>query len=169
MAGYVAPGLPNEGGATSEVVGPHGLWLVPVVMVLGGLLVGIITERLAPEAEGHGTDAVIKAFHRNDGRIRARVPFVKLVASAITIGSGGVAGREGPMALITGGLGSWYATLTNRDGRERRLLLLSSACRRGSRRFSALRSAQRWCRGKSCTPTWSSSPALGSLRRSARS
>jgi CIC family chloride channel protein len=124
MAGYIAPGLPNEGGATREIVGPHGVWLVPVVMVLGGLIVGVLTERLAPEAEGHGTDAVIKAFHRNDGRIRARVPFVKLIASAITIGSGGVAGREGPMALITGGLGSWYASLTHRDGRERRLLLL---------------------------------------------
>jgi CIC family chloride channel protein len=124
IAGYVAPGLPNEGGASSEVIGPHGFWLVPLVMVLGGLIVGVLTERLAPEAEGHGTDAVIKAFHRNDGRIRARVPFVKLMASAITIGSGGVAGREGPMALITGGLGSWYASFTNRDGRERRLLLL---------------------------------------------
>jgi CIC family chloride channel protein len=124
MAGYVAPGLPNEGGASNEIIGPHGVWLVPLVMVLGGLIVGVITERFAPEAEGHGTDAVIKAFHRNDGRIRARVPFVKLVASAITIGSGGVAGREGPMALITGGLGSWYASFTNRDGRERRLLLL---------------------------------------------
>jgi CIC family chloride channel protein len=124
MAGYVAPGLPNEGGASNEIIGPHGFWLVPLVMMLGGLIVGVITERLAPEAEGHGTDAVIKAFHRNDGQIRARVPFVKLIASAITIGSGGVAGREGPMALITGGLGSWYASFTNRDGRERRLLLL---------------------------------------------
>ncbi len=124
IAGYVAPGLPNEGGATHEVIGPHGFWLIPVVTTLGGLLVGLLTERYAPEAEGHGTDAVIKAFHRNDGRIRARVPFVKLVASAITIGSGGSAGREGPMALITGGLGSWYATFTGRDGRDRRLLLL---------------------------------------------
>jgi len=123
-AGYVAPGLPNEGGATHEIVGPHGFWLIPLVITVGGLLVGIIVERYAPEAEGHGTDAAIKAFHRNDGRIRARVPFVKLVASAITIGSGGVAGREGPMALITGGLGSWYATFTGRDGRDRRLLLL---------------------------------------------
>lgn len=124
VAGYVAPGLPNEGGATEEIVGPHGFWLVPVVMVVGGLLVGVLVERLAPEAEGHGTDAVIKAFHRNDGRVRARVPFVKLIASALTIGSGGSAGREGPMALITGGIGSWYATFTGRDGWERRLLLL---------------------------------------------
>ncbi len=123
IAGYVAPGLPNEGGAPHEVIGPHGIWLVPVVMVIGGLIVGILVDRLAPEAEGHGTDAVIKAFHRNDGMMRARVPFVKLVASAITIGSGGAAGREGPMALITGGIGSWYASFTRRD-RDRRLLLL---------------------------------------------
>ncbi|HEY2848982.1 MAG TPA: chloride channel protein [Gemmatimonadaceae bacterium] len=123
IAGYVAPGLPNEGGALHEIIGRRGFWLVPVVMTIGGLLVGILTTRFAPEAEGHGTDTVIKAFHRDDGRIRARVPFVKLVASAITIGSGGAAGREGPMALITGGLGSWYATITRR-ARDRRLLLL---------------------------------------------
>jgi CIC family chloride channel protein len=124
MAGYVSPGLPNEGGASTEQIGPYGLWLVPVVTTIGGLIVGIFVERTAPEAEGHGTDAVIKAFHQNDGRMRARVPFVKLIASAITIGSGGVAGREGPMALITGGIGSWYATITGRGDRERRLLLL---------------------------------------------
>lgn len=124
IAGYVSPGLPTEGGAPAEVIGPHGLWLIPVVTTLGGLAVGILTEWLAPEAEGHGTDAAIKSFHRADGFIRARVPLVKLLASAITIGSGGVAGREGPMALITGGIGSWYATITGRTGRDRRLLLL---------------------------------------------
>ncbi|MBW7933494.1 MAG: chloride channel protein [Gemmatimonadaceae bacterium] len=124
IAVYRSPGLPAEGGALTEQVGPHGVWLIPVVTTLGGLVVGLLVERFAPEAEGHGTDAVIKAFHRNDGFLRARVPVVKLLASALTIGSGGVAGREGPMALITGGVGSWYATRTGRSGRERRLLLL---------------------------------------------
>ncbi len=124
IGGYHPPGLPNEGGDTPEVIGPHGFWLVPLLTTVGGFVVGLITERFAPEAEGHGTDAVIRAFHRADGELRARVPFVKLVASAITIGSGGVAGREGPMALITGGLGSSYATATRRDGRERQILLL---------------------------------------------
>ncbi|HXD21849.1 MAG TPA: chloride channel protein, partial [Gemmatimonadaceae bacterium] len=123
LAGYVAPGLPSEAGAPREVIGPHGFWLVPVAMILGALVVGIFLDRVAPEAEGHGTDAVIDAFHNNDGRIRGRVPFVTLVASALTIGSGGSAGREGPMALIAGGLGSWYASLMGRD-RDRRLLLL---------------------------------------------
>jgi CIC family chloride channel protein len=124
IAGYHPPGLPNEGGSPVEIIGPHGLWLVPVSTALGGLIVGLLAARFAPEAEGHGTDAVIRAFHRTDGEMRARIPFVKLIASAITIGSGGSAGREGPMALITGGIGSVYATVTGRTGEERRILLL---------------------------------------------
>ena len=54
----------------------------------------------APEAEGHGTDAAIAAYHFHEGQIRARVPWVKLVASALTIGTGGSGGREGPIAQI---------------------------------------------------------------------
>lgn len=125
FAGYLAPGLPSEGGALREVIGIHGLWLIPVATTLGGLIVGLIIERYAPEAEGHGTDAVVRAFHRTDGVIRPRVPPIKLLASAITIGSGGSAGREGPTALIAAGAGSWYATITGRDGRDRRLLMLA--------------------------------------------
>src|ERR687884_761402 len=106
------------------MIGPRGLWFVPVATALGGLLVGVLTEWLAPEAEGHGTDAVIRAFHRTDGALRGRVAPVKLLASAITIGSGGSAGREGPIALVAAGVGSWYAGATGRTGKDRRLLLL---------------------------------------------
>jgi CIC family chloride channel protein len=125
LAGYVAPGLPSEGGALREAIGSHGLWLIPVITTLGGLIVGLIIERYAPEAEGHGTDAVVRAFHRTDGVIRPRVPPIKLLASAITIGSGGSGGREGPTALVAAGVGSWYATITRREGRDRRLLMLT--------------------------------------------
>jgi chloride channel protein, CIC family len=124
LAGYRPPDAPNDAGALPESIGSLGLWMIPVVTTAGGLLVGLLVERFAPEAEGHGTDAAVKAFHRSDGQIRARVPLVKLVASAITIGSGGAAGREGPMALIAGGIGSWYATVTGREGADRRLLLM---------------------------------------------
>ena len=124
LAGYRPPGLPEEGGLP-ELIGPHGLWLVPVTTTLGGLLVGILATRLAPEAEGHGTDTAVRAFHRTDGLLGVRVPPVKIVASALTIGSGGSAGREGPVALIGGGIGSWYASLTGRSGRDRRLLMLT--------------------------------------------
>ncbi|MGH7620947.1 MAG: chloride channel protein, partial [Gemmatimonadaceae bacterium] len=70
---------------------------------------------------------MVRAFHRTEGRLRGRVAPVKLIASVITIGSGGSAGREGPIALVTAGIGSWYATLTGRDARDRRLLLLVGA------------------------------------------
>ena len=127
IAGYVPPGLPSEGASSQVVVGPHGTWLVLLTATLGGLVVGILVEWLAPEAEGHGTDSLIRAFHRAGGTLRGRVAPVKLVASAITIGSGGAAGREGPIALIAATVGSWYATVTGRDERDRRLLLLVGA------------------------------------------
>jgi chloride channel protein, CIC family len=125
IAGYHAPGLPSEGGVLRGTIGYYGLWVIPVVTTLGGLIVGLIVEGYAPEAEGHGTDAVVRAFHRSDGVIRPRVPPIKLLASAITIGSGGSAGREGPIALVAAGVGSWYATITKREGRDRRLLMLT--------------------------------------------
>ncbi len=125
IAHYVPPGLTGEGGAPSEVIGRFGLWLIPVVTTLGGLIVGLIVTRFAPEAEGHGTDTAVRAFHRAQGQLRARVPPVKLVASAITIGSGGAAGREGPIALVSAGVGSWYADLFNRGDEQRRLLMLT--------------------------------------------
>lgn len=124
LAGYHPPGLPEEGGILRQSVGPHGLWLIPVATTLGGLLSGLLVYNFAPETEGHGTDTVVKAYHRAGGFIRARVAPLKLVASALTIGSGGSAGREGPTALIGAGVGSIYATLGHRKDEERNLLVL---------------------------------------------
>jgi H+/Cl- antiporter ClcA len=53
---------------------------------------GVIVYLIAPEAEGHGTDTMIDAFHHKGGKIRKRVPFVKIIASALTIGTGGIGG-----------------------------------------------------------------------------
>jgi len=75
------------------------------------------------KAEGHGTDAAIDAFHNKEGVIRAHVPFVKLIASAITIGSGGSAGREGPIAQISAGFGSVMGQLLKLNARDRRIAL----------------------------------------------
>ncbi len=125
LARYRPPALPEDGGVLRQVIGPHGLWLVPVATTLGGLLSGILVYTWAPEAEGHGTDTVVKAFHRAGGFIRARVAPLKLVASAITIGSGGSAGREGPTALIGAGVGSIYATIAHRPDEQRQVLILA--------------------------------------------
>lgn len=123
IAGYQPPGA--EFGPDHQIIGPHGLWLIPLVTTLGGLLSGFLVYRFAPEAEGHGTDTVVDAFHRREGLIRPRVPPIKMVASAITIGSGGSAGREGPIALITAGVASAYAKFAHRSEEDRRLLLLA--------------------------------------------
>jgi CIC family chloride channel protein len=98
-------------------------WALLLVPGLGGLLAGLIVFKLAPEAEGHGTDAVVDAFHRRGGDIRARVPIVKTIASAITIGSGGAGGREGPIAQIGAGFASTFAKLVGLSARDRCLLV----------------------------------------------
>jgi CIC family chloride channel protein len=100
-------------------------WWLPVVTTLGGLLSGLLVYGLAPETEGHGTDAAIAAYHRG-GEIRGRSPLVKALASAAIIGSGGVAGREGPTAQIASGLGAAFGRLVGVRGQERRILLLAS-------------------------------------------
>lgn len=124
LAGYQAPGSTGGAGITSMLTATHTLWLIPVATTLGGFLAGFLVYSLAPEAEGHGTDAAVNAFHNLRGVIRARVPIIKMLASAITIGSGGSAGREGPTALISAGIGSVYAKRRGYSEKETRLLLL---------------------------------------------
>jgi chloride channel protein, CIC family len=98
-------------------------WMLPLVAGFGGLITGLIVQRFAPEAGGHGTDAAIDAFHHRAGVIRGRVPIVKTIASAITLGSGGSGGREGPIAQIGAGFGSFLATRLGLSERDRRILL----------------------------------------------
>jgi CIC family chloride channel protein len=98
-------------------------YMLLIIPALGGLVSGFLVYRFAPEAEGHGTDSVIDAYHNKQGRIRARVPIVKALASAITLGSGGSGGREGPIAQIGAGFGSYLADRLGLDAKSRRVLL----------------------------------------------
>ncbi len=102
----------------------HFYWWVPVSTTLGGLVAGFVIYGLAPETEGHGTDAAVDAFHRNNGRMRTRVPFVKTIVSAITIGSGGSGGREGPTAQIASGAGAILGKVFKLPDDERRIVIL---------------------------------------------
>lgn len=102
----------------------HWYWWMPISTTLGGLAAGLLIYGLAPETEGHGTDATLTAFHRNNGRMRARVPFVKTLVSAITIGTGGSGGREGPTAQIASGAGAIIANLFKLPDDERRIVIL---------------------------------------------
>ena len=87
----------------------------------------ILVFKFAPEAEGHGTDAVIEAFHQKRGYIRKRVPLIKTISSIITIGTGGSAGREGPIAQIGAGFGAYVSKLLRLSDDDRRILLISGA------------------------------------------
>ena len=100
-------------------------WIFFILPVIGGLVSGFLVYRYAPEAEGHGTDAMIDAFHNKQGKIRSRVPFIKSLATLATLGLGGSAGREGPIAQIGAGFGSWVAQKFNLSVKERRILLLA--------------------------------------------
>lgn len=120
LAGVRPPEPLGEGG--DATIRPFGRpWLVPLIAAAGGFISGLIVFTLAPEAEGHGTDAAIAAFHFRAGQIRARIAPVKLVASAITIGTGGSAGREGPAAQISASFGSVLADLLDLRAADRRI------------------------------------------------
>ena len=123
VAGYCPE--PRPGGEPSmawlpTVDHPLRLWLLLVVPTVGGLLSGILVFTLAPEAEGHGTDSAIAAYHYHQGQIRPRVPLVKIIASALTLGTGGSGGREGPIAQIGAGFGSVLGNLLRLRPAERR-------------------------------------------------
>lgn len=123
LAGW-SPARPGgEHSLFAFVGGQRNLLLLAVVPALGGLISGALVAWLAPEASGHGTDAAIDSYHRRGGLIRPRVPLVKILASAITLGSGGSGGREGPIAQTGAGFGSWIATRLRLSDDDRRILV----------------------------------------------
>ena len=88
---------------------------------------GWLIHTWAPEAEGHGTDSVIRAYHRMKGVVRKRVIALKALTAALTIGTGGSAGQEGPVAQVGAGIGSSVSNALGLSDRDRRLFLLSGA------------------------------------------
>ena len=119
LGGYEPPQAGRDGD-TGHSDGFSRPWAIPIVVAGGALASAVLVARFAPEAEGHGTDAAIEAVHSGPRSIRMRAVGVKMVASALTIGSGGSAGREGPAAQISAGFGSLFTrwlNLTDDDGR----------------------------------------------------
>ena len=80
-------------------------WIV-LAPTVGGLLVGTIVARFAPEAKGHGVPEVMEAVVLRNGYIRPRIVAAKAVASGLSIASGGSVGREGPIVQIGAAIGS---------------------------------------------------------------
>jgi CIC family chloride channel protein len=119
VGGYHIPKPFGDGGqpGSAGFVRP---WAIPLVTFGGALVSAWIVAKFAPEAEGHGTDSAIEAVHNDPRAIRGRAIVVKTIASALTIGSGGSGGREGPAAQISAGFGSLitrWLNLSDTDGR----------------------------------------------------
>ena len=117
LAGFAAIGIrfliheisilsfPGENSYLQNII--DAPWYIKVLIpVVGGLIVGPLIYFFAPEAKGHGVPEVMQAILQKGGKIRPRVAAVKALASAITIGTGGSVGREGPIIQIGSSLGS---------------------------------------------------------------
>ena len=102
-------------------------WKIALVPAAGGLIVGLITTFLVAEAKGHGVPQVIKAVALAGGKIRGRVALAKMLASSITIGSGGSAGREGPVIQIGAAIGSRIGQAMGMSKRRLRTLVACGA------------------------------------------
>ncbi len=92
--------------------------------LIGGLIIGPLIMRFARETKGHGVPEVLEAVALRDGKIRKRVALFKIAVSSITIGSGGSAGREGPIAQIGATVGSLLGEVFHLDSRHKKLLVV---------------------------------------------
>jgi CIC family chloride channel protein len=124
ISGYYPPSPSGELPLFAIPQTSPNTWMLLLLPAAGGLLAGIIIYTFAPEAEGHGTDAVIDAYNNKRGLIRKRIPVIKAITSMITIGSGGSAGREGPIAQIGAGFGSELASYLKLSDRDRRIMVI---------------------------------------------
>jgi chloride channel protein, CIC family len=124
IAGYTPPTPLGEGGAKGSASAARP-WLLPIVAGAGALIGSVLVFRVAPDAEGHGTDAAIAAVHDNPRGIPFRTVVVKIVASALTIGSGGSGGREGPTGQISAGFGSLLVRALDLEPEDARIVVSS--------------------------------------------
>ncbi|MFX1294464.1 MAG: chloride channel protein [Promethearchaeota archaeon] len=100
------------------------IWIIIFLPIIGLLMSGLITSVLAPEARGHGTDAIIHAYHHNWGLVQPRVIGAKLSASIATLGFGGSAGRSGPTFQMGGGVSSLIGKNLKFSLKARKILVL---------------------------------------------
>ena len=131
-ATLVFTGTQDYSSSVGHQANPWIPWLggafVIVAPAVGGLLYGPLVDRFAREARGHGVPEVMYAVSKRGGRIPGKVAVVKALASAITIGSGGSVGREGPIVQIGSALGSTLARLIRMpESRVRTLVACGAA------------------------------------------
>lgn len=138
IAGFAAVGIRMLIEGISDISYPGSLTLLEnlialpwyyklIIPAVGGLIVGPIIYFFAPEAKGHGVPEVMAAMIQKGGRIRPRVALIKALASSVTIGTGGAAGREGPIIQIGASIGSTVGQISNSPTRRIKTLVACGA------------------------------------------
>ena len=102
-------------------------WWLVLVPVIGGLIVGVIARYLSPAIRGHGMPEAVETIVFGGGRVQPRVAVLKPVATAISIGSGGPFGAEGPVIITGGAIGSVLGQLLSMTDSERTVLMVAGA------------------------------------------
>ncbi len=120
LGGYHPATIAASPGGFHPASGFTRMWAIPLLAAAGALVAALLVFRAAPEAEGHGTDVAIRAINSDPAAMRLRAMPVKMIASAITIGSGGSGGTEGPTAQITATSASFIAKLAKLNYDEAR-------------------------------------------------
>jgi CIC family chloride channel protein len=103
-----------------------GLWMV-IAPVLGGLVIGVMARFGSEKIRGHGIPEAIEAILIGESRVQPRVALLKPLSSAISIGSGGPFGAEGPIIMTGGAIGSLFAQCFHLSAAERKTLLVAGS------------------------------------------
>ncbi len=121
LGGYYPPTIAASPGGFHPASGFARMWAIPLLAGTGALIAAWLVFRVAPETEGHGTDAAIRAINTAPSRMRLRAMPVKMIASAVTIGSGGSGGSEGPTAQMAATSASFIARVSGLEYGEARM------------------------------------------------
>ncbi|MGB2625948.1 MAG: chloride channel protein [Candidatus Acidiferrum sp.] len=123
--------------AASSPASNHLGWLAVLVPVLGAMIVGVMARYGSERIRGHGIPEAIESILLNGSRIEPKVALLKPVSAAISIGSGGPFGAEGPIIMTGGAFGSLVAQMFRLTSAERKTLLVAGAAAGMSATFAA--------------------------------
>jgi len=126
IVGYTSP-VHESGSSISATyyLSVDRVWMIPLVLGGVGILIGLISSKLAPETKGDGVENVIEAFHTNRGSIRARVAAIRPVISSLALGAGASGGPEGPMGQMGSTFGVLIGKLFRLDEDEVKIAIVS--------------------------------------------
>ena len=113
--------------ATASPAGNHLGWFAVMVPVAGGLAIGLMARYGSERIRGHGIPEALESILINGSKVQPRLAVLKPLSSAISIGSGGPFGAEGPIIMTGGAIGSIMAQLFHLTAAERKTLLVAGA------------------------------------------